>query len=253
MISTENINEQYPSPPITEALLDIRVSLPPDVTLEQLSTYYEGIKDSFPEKEQRVSWTGGFEFKPGSAPKVTTPSGGPDGYFFRSPSDNKIVQVRRDGFTFNKLKPYTNWDTFSKEAKSHWNQYLQIAKPYQITRLALRYINRIEIPLPFKDFKEYILTIPDIAPGLPNAMSNMIMQLVVPNDEIGAVANITETIEPIKEGQSFSAFIFDIDVYRKVALKPDDKKIWDIIEDLRVFKNQIFKKSLTDKCKELFK
>ncbi len=253
MPNTEKINDQYPNPPITEALLDIRVSLPPDVTIEQLLTYHEGVKASFSDKEQRVAWTGGFEFKPGTAPKVTPPSGGPDGYFFRSPSENKLIQVRRDGFTFNKLKPYTNWEEFSKEARSHWERYLQIAKPYQVTRLTLRYINRIEIPLPFKDFKEYVLTVPDIAPGLPNAMSNMIMQLVVPNEEISAAANITETIEPVKDGQSFLGFIFDIDVYHKAVLKPDDKKIWDILDDLRNFKNQIFKKSLTDKCKELFK
>lgn len=249
----ENINDQYQNPPITEALLDIRVSLPPDVNLEQLAIYHDEVKDTFPGKEQRIAWTGGFEFKPGTPPKVTPPSGGPDGFFFRSPSENKLIQVRRDGFTFNKLKPYTNWPQFSKEAKSHWERYLRIAKPYQVTRLALRYINRIEIPLPFKDFKEYVLTIPDIAPGLPNAMSNMIMQLVVPDEKIGATANITEAIEPLKEGQSFLGFIFDIDVFRKITLQPDDKKIWEIMEDLRAFKNQIFKKSLTEKCKELFK
>src|SRR3989338_8039410 len=253
MPNDEKINDQYPNPPITEALLDIRASLPSDVTLEQLVTYHDEVKETFSGKEQRVAWTGGFEFKPGTPPKVTPPSGGPDGYFFRSPNENKLIQVRRDGFTFNKLKPYTNWPQFSKEAKSHWERYLLIAKPYQVTRLALRYINRIEIPFPFKDFKEYVLTIPDIAPGLPNAMSNMIMQLVVPNEEIGATANITETIEPMKDNQPFIAFIFDIDVYRKIVLPSDDKKIWLIMEDLRAFKNQIFKKSLTDKCKELFK
>ncbi len=249
----ENINEQYKSPPITEAILDIRASLPSDVTIEHLLTYHEEIKNLYPEKEQRMSWTGGFEFKPGSAPKIAAPSGGPDGYFFRSPSNSKIVQFRRDGFTFNKLKPYAKWEALRSEAKVHWERYLQIARPYEVTRLALRYINKIQIPLPFKDFKEYVLTIPDIAPGLPNAMSNMIMQLVIPNNQIDATANITETIEPTKAGQSFLVFIFDIDVYRKVALKPDDGKIWAILEELRVFKNQIFKKSLTDKCKELFK
>ena len=249
----EEINDQYPNPPITEALLDIRVTLPPDISLEQLAAYNDEVKDLFPVKEQRLAWTGGYEFKPGTAPKVIPPSGGPDGYFFQSPSENKLIQVRRDGFTFNKLKPYTNWPQFSAEAKLHWERYLRIAKPFQVTRLALRYINRIEIPLPFKDFKEYVLTIPEIAPGLPNAMSNMIMQLVVPNEEINATASITETLEPVKEGQSTLGFIFDIDVFRKITLEPGDKKIWDILESPRAFKNQIFKKSLTVKCKELFK
>lgn len=253
MPNDEKISDQYPNPPITEALLDIRVSLPPDVTLDHLATYYEEVKDTFPSKEPRIAWTGGFEFKPGVAPKITAPSGGPHGYFFRSPSENKLIQVRRDGFTFNKLKPYTNWPQFSEEAKTHWERYKRIAKPYQVTRLALRYINRIEIPLPLKDFKEYTLTIPDIAPGLPNAMSSMFMQLVVPDEKIGATAIITETVEPLKEGQSLLGFIFDIDVFRKISAQPDDNKIWEIMEDLRAFKNQIFKKSLTDKCKELFK
>jgi uncharacterized protein (TIGR04255 family) len=44
----------------------------------------------------------------------------------------------------------------------------------------------------------------------------------------------------------------DIDVFREVSLEPDSEKIWEILEELRNIKNNIFFKSITQKTKELF-
>jgi uncharacterized protein (TIGR04255 family) len=245
--------QPYPNPPITEALLDIRTNLPPETSLVSLASYQTKIADRFPKKDERINWEGGFQIKPGSAPEIIGPSGGVIGYIFRSEKDKKLVQARLDGFTFNKLKPYQNWDVFSVEAEELWKHYIDVAKPQRVTRLALRYINRIEIPMPFKDFKDYILTIPEIASGIPQAMNKFLMQVVIPNADINATASITETMEPISPDGKILPFILDIDVYRVVTLEPNDDKIWEIMDQLRVFKNLIFKKSVTPLCEELFK
>ncbi len=247
--SEENITFQ--NPPITEALLDIRVNLSKETTLETLLFFQDEIKEHFPNKKERHSGT--FQIKAGAAPEVITSPARADGYMFYAPDNKKIVQVRIDGFTFNKLKPYSNWDIFSREAKYLWEHYVEIAKPINIVRLALRYINKIEIPLPFSDFKEYILTNPEVAPGIPQGLDRFFMQLVIPNAEFQAGAVVTETIEKIDDKSRVLPLIFDIDVSRNIILEPTSKDIWNIMEDLRKFKNQIFMKSLTDKAKELFK
>ncbi|MBM4125009.1 MAG: TIGR04255 family protein, partial [Nitrospira sp.] len=145
---------RFPRAPITEALLDIRVKLPPQIDLIRLATFHDTVKDRYPSKQERVSWQGGFQITPGTGPEMLPSSGGPDGYLFPSADGRQIVQARLDGFTFNRLKPYDKWETFRDEAKELWQQYVRIASPEVVTRLALRYINRIEIPLPMKDFKE---------------------------------------------------------------------------------------------------
>jgi uncharacterized protein (TIGR04255 family) len=247
-----NIYPVYPHAPIIEALLDIRAQLPNEVELTQLENYHNQIKDRFPEKKQRVS----IEVKAGvQIASITetslSTSGGPDGFFFRSPNERKIVQARLDGFTFNKLKPYENWELFSSEAKNLWNIFCQVANPIKITRVALRYINKIFFPLPMKDFKEYILTIPEVAPNLPQGLTQLFARLWIPKPEIEALAIITETMEEPNQDQKLP-FIFDIDVFKGIDYSEPDR-IWKDFEELRQFKNEVFFNSLTEKAKEMFK
>jgi len=243
----------FPKPPITEAVLDIRVELPQDVDLNTLSLIHNEINACFPLKEERFSWKGGFQVRKGAAPEILQPSGGPDGYLFRSPDKNKVVQVRTEGFTFNKLKPYERWSTFSSEAKELWQVFAKIAKPKTITRLALRYVNRIEIPLPINNLKEYVLTLPEISPGLDNTVQSYFMTLEVVSPKIDICGTIIQTFKPIQEVSKILPLIFDIDVYKKIKLEPLDNKVWDVMEELRQFKNKVFLESLTEKAKELFR
>jgi len=130
--------------------------------------------------------------------------------------------------------------------------YMKIVQPKRVKRIALRYINRIEIPLPIRDFKDYILTIPEIAPPLPQALVHFFMQLMIPNPEIEATAVINEVMEQATEQQTLP-IIFDVDVFKIVNYTDNYDALWKEFEQLRIFKNEIFFKSMTDKAKELFK
>lgn len=240
----------FPNAPITEAILDIRAELPEEVKLENLAAFQNSIEGRFPAKKERYSFEAGFQFSQEGV--STTPSQRKlDGYLFESPADKKVVQARLDGFTFNKLKPYENWETFCKEGRELWNLYSQMAQPTKVIRIALRYINRIEIPLPLKDFKEYILTFPQVTPNLPQAVRQFFMQIVIPNTEIEANAIITLAIE--KAPDQILPLIFDIDVSRDAVYVDNKEEIWNDFEKLRIFKNEIFFNSITDKTKEFFK
>ncbi len=243
----------FPNAPITEALIDLRVETSSPTSMETLASFHNRIKDRFPKKQERYSWKSEFKVKKDIPPEIVAPAGGPDGYFFKAPDERKLVQARIDGFTFNKLKPYEKWETFRNEAIELWDKYIQTVNPDFVTRLALRYINKIEIPLPMGDFKEYLLTVPEIAKGVPQAISTYFMRLEIPNPAIEAYSVITQTYKPVKEEAKTLPFIFDIDVFRVAKLKPNDRKIWKIMDELRDFKNSIFLNSITEKTMELFK
>ena len=216
--------------PITEAILDIRVQLPEGIDLDKLKTFHEPIKERFPQKQERIFMQAGFKFSP-EGPATLPPSSKPDGYLFRSMTENKVVQARLDGFTFNKLKPYEKWELFRDEGRALWDSYCNIAKPIKVIRIALRYINRIELPLSIKDFKEYILTTPEIAPKLPQGLAHFFMQLVIPNHEIGATATITQTIEnPLPAATHKFPYIFDIDVWKETLYEGNKQEMWDEFE-----------------------
>lgn len=245
--------EIFPNAPITEALLDVRANLPAGASLETLATYHDRIKSHYPYKRERQRWQIGHEMKPGSPPSVLGPTGGPDGYIFESQDKKQVVQARLDGFTFNKLKPYDRWESLRDEAMQLWGQFVEVAKPIGIGRLALRYINRIEIPLPVGDLKEYIITGPEIARDLPQGLANFFMRLMIPSIDARAVAIVTLTMEAPTTMEGPLPIIFDIDAFREESLEPESGEISKTLEYLHEFKNNIFFGSITEECKKLFR
>jgi uncharacterized protein (TIGR04255 family) len=237
---------RFPKAPIKEAILDIRVELPAETDLEQLLQYEPLVKDRFPNKRERVRWEAQIDLN-----KDPTQSKQVDGRLYTSPDGKDMVQARLDGFTLNRLQPYDRWETFRDMGRELWELYVSIARPSTVTRIALRYINRLELPLPVGDFKDYILTGPEIAPSVSQALSGFFMRLEMPHDEYQAMAIITETMEP--DDGKFLPFIFDIDVIRQEKFSPLAPQIWETFELLRDLKNHIFFNSLTDRTKELFK
>ena len=170
--------------PSPKLCFDIRVTLPAQTDLAKLATFHDAIKQKYPSKQERLAWRGHVEIKASPVPEVSqSATGEPDGYLFTSVDGRQVVQARLDGFTFSRLKPYDKWTTLRDEAQELWQHYVRIASPETVTRVALRYINRIEIPLPMRDFKDYILTTPEIAPDLPQGLGSFFMRLVIPGSE----------------------------------------------------------------------
>lgn len=243
--------ERFPNAPITEALLDIHVTFPSPVELARLESFHEAIREHYPVKQARVRWHGQVRLEQDAVQQAVKRE--PDGFMFKSSDGQRVVQVRRDGFTFNRLKPYQTWETFRDEASSHWEQYRDTFRPNAVTRLGLRYINRIELPIPFNDFREFVKTAPDIADGMPQGISALFMRLEIPEDKRGLMAILTETMEqPTDEGRRLP-LIFDIDVVSSQTFEPTSLAIFDTFEQMREYKNEIFFASVTERAKEMFR
>jgi uncharacterized protein (TIGR04255 family) len=176
-----------------------------------------------------------------------------DGFVMRSDTDNLMIQVRLDGFTANKLAPYATWETLRSQTLEMWQRYVRVASPMKVTRLAVRYTNRIEVPVG-TDFKDHILTVPEIAPGIPQDLPEYFMRLVIPHPT-GMTAIVSEASLPSTTGEeAAAAMLFDIDVFRMTDMAADDQNvIWSILEELRRYKNVIFFNSITPKQMESYK
>ncbi len=237
--------------PIMQALIDMRVNLPADTDLSCLVMFSEPFGDRFTAPKLRQFGAAEIKFGQGANPLISYTGPTPDGYIFTAPRENLIAQARLDGFTLSKLKPYDSWTTFCPQFVELWRRYVAVAKPVKITRVALRYVNRIELPTG-RDFQEYILTVPVIAPDIPQMLPAFLMRLVIPSDT-GNMAIVTETVGDPSSRPDVFPLIFDIDVFRDVDMDIDDPALWRIIQSLRAYKNAIFFKSLTPATLEMFK
>jgi uncharacterized protein (TIGR04255 family) len=235
--------------PITEALIDIRVKLQPEINVKDIDSIHEPIKKEYPEKqEQRMSQIQ-FELK-GGEDLVKPLSTKIIGYRYISSDKKQIFQARLDGFTLSRLHPYMNWEELRNEAYRLWLLYKDITRADLITRVALRYINNLSIPLPMIDFSDYLTAPPVVPEGLPQGVSSFLTRVVIHDPSIGANAIITQALEPVVG--EVAPVILDIDVFKLRPEGIEEKAFWDTIEKLRYFKNQIFFKSITNKLKEMY-
>jgi uncharacterized protein (TIGR04255 family) len=245
--------EKYPilsKAPITEALIDIRVKVRDDLKIEQLfHSIYKFVSKEYPNKKARHKWEGSLEFKKGKPP-TSSASEIIDGYIFISGDDRQIFQARLNGFTFNRLKPYETWENLRDEARRLWHKYKEVTSP-EITRVAVRYINRMEFPLPIKDFSDYLTAAPIVPAVLPQGVNSFLTRIVIHEPEIDAAGIITQALEQIVN-PNILPIILDIDVFKQKSEGMSEEEAWQILERLRHFKNKIFFESITEKAKELF-
>ncbi len=235
--------------PITEALIDIRIKVRDDLKIEQLYSIYKFISKEYPNKKERYQWEGRLEFKKGETP-ISTAAEMIDGYVFISTDEKQICQARLDGFTFNRLKPYETWECFRDEAYRLWHKYKEVTSP-EITRVALRYINKMELSRPIRDFSDYLTAAPIVPAGLPQGVTSFLSRVIIHEPEISAAGIITQALEQIVN-PNIVPIILDIDVFKQKSEGISEEDAWQILEKLRHFKNKIFFESITEKAKELF-
>lgn len=234
--------------PITEAIIDLRVILPSNFDAQEFSKLSEEIAARYPKKEPRKLFTGSFGVQEGKPFIGPTEDKGIQGYFYKSEDERNIVQFRLDGFTSNRLHPYTKWESVISEAKNMWELYCSISKPELITRVAVRYINRLELPLPI-DFEHYLTAPPKIPDSLPQELSGFLTRMVI--SEAGITANIIQSLDRSTK-PDHGVIILDIDVFEVKESGFDKEKVWPEFEQLRSFKNRIFFKSITEETARLY-
>lgn len=242
--------------PIREAMIDIRVSLPPEVTVEALKGLHGAIKDDYPESKERRRWEGLIEMKDAGT-RVESKALGVDGYVFRSADGKQVAQFRLDGFTFSRLRPYQTWEDLRNEAQRLWRIFAQGVKIAFVQRVAVRYIDVIELnigdPLP-KYLKkppeppERFLSTPGSSPELFQATASFLQRQLV-YDPISEVhAYLTLALEAAPSGASKGQMILDSDVFKTFEVTPTEPEIWKLLEQLRVHKNQVFFGILTEEA-----
>jgi uncharacterized protein (TIGR04255 family) len=238
--------------PITEAIIDIRVKLSSKFKVESFLELKKIIGDRFPKFQERRLFSGQLKFKEGKPQKPSAEYHGIHGYFFRPEDERNVAQFRIDGFTFSRLKPYTYWDDLFGEARELWEMYSGIAKPEAVTRLAVRYINHINIPLPVDDLSVYFTASPHVPDNIQGVISGFLSKLIVYDQEMDIATNIVQALEKSTKPDKYITVVLDIDSYKKGDFDVSNSEMWDIFANLHDIKNQIFFNSITEETARLF-
>ncbi len=240
----------YSHAPITEALFDIQVELPKKITISDLEQLSTDISDDYPIKHTRKRFEGKFELKDGQGATESIDLG-IDGFLNWSADKKQVVQFRLDGFTFSRLKPYASWDEHFPEFIKNWTLYEKKVSPMLVKRIAVRFINTIEIPSGKPALDDYLVNSSQ-PPIKGSVLDNFFNRIEFSLREFDTKAVITQTLVQQRDLSSIP-IIFDLEVIRKISSLPTTKMLEDLFKALREIKNDIFEASLTQKTKDLFK
>lgn len=253
VVSNRRDMEQYPhlnNAPIVEAVIDIRVKLPSDFDMASLRPLRPKLSDRYPQVQEGADFQLSTEWKPGTELRTSGQVGAVRLHLYRSKDGKQVVQFRRDGFSFSRLSPYSSWDEVFAEAWALWKLYVDTAKPIEISRLAVRYINRL--PLPGTDLTAYMKVGPVLAEGWPPALAGFLTRLVLVDRENQVAVNVVQALEPQRDPNQSFPLIFDIDAFQEVSLTSDDVTIPERFAKLRETKNRVFFSGLTPRAIEMF-
>ena len=134
----------YPNPQIAEALCEVHYALAPGLSWRPTAPgeLFKRFQAEYPELEPITEH--GVLLTIG-ADGVPIQQLAPPRLRFKLTHGSRpfLMQISEQTFTMNALAPYPGWQAFSLELASRWPAVLDVIKPAKITRLGLRYINRI--------------------------------------------------------------------------------------------------------------
>ena len=237
-------------PPIKEALIDIRVAPDTPVTSERLAPLRSALADRYPVVDERQNIQAELRVEGGKLmPRSQSAFGG---IWFKTADDQQIAQFRPDGFTLNQVMTYVDGGVLVDEALRLWELYKSVAGQLVVTRLAMRYINELQLPYrPEDDFRRF-LTEPARLPedGSPQQFSSYLTRVVA--HEGPDVIVVTQSLDSPGDDKGRVKVVVDLDVATTEDLSADHSVLMSALLRLRTLKNRVFFSLLTEEAVELF-
>ncbi len=241
------------NPPITEALLEIKFNPNKNVTVNKLNEFANALSTVYSNVEPVENQS--FEFmyskEEGAQHEVNIE---PSGVKLTNAQKNRVIIAAIDKFVVSFMAPYTPWPDLKDTAQRLFTQYLEYAPQTEITRLGMRYINKIKLPLKENfSFQRYINTFPPIPKHelLTNSISKFETVIVLPHEDIQCVSTVRQVLldSETDGGTEYLPFILDVDVYQNNTYALEEfNSIWDVYEKMRLKKNAIFFSTLTEEA-----
>ncbi len=238
--------------PITEALIDVQVTLHTGFTYLGLKAAFTDVDFGYYLKSPIVEKTLAFQWAPDALPPQTRAESSEVGLRLHSHDEKYVAQCKVSGFTLSRLSPYETWESLLVETKRLWSVYRDRTTPIRVTRIATRYINNLRLPLvtgaSYQDYIEKLVDVPNEAPQWVEAFFQR-FQLI--DATSGARVILTLALEGML-GDGPAPVILDVDAFCIADLEPADDTLWETLERLRHLKNRSFFGTLTQRAVELY-
>lgn len=235
----------YAHPPITEAVIEVRFRAP--VSRSLVDKVARKFRNTYPRQEQLLQ----LELKVSSTPEAVAQ---PDGYKLTSEDGADLVLVKPGSISTSRLAPYLGWDAFIARAKENWDVWKRVVDWREVSRVGVRFLNRIDIPMSLSPEKLEVDDYFSISVQLPEKsmmFDHYALQISLPQDDGVRIVVNAATVVPSPLVDHYS-FLLDLDFSKDSELPLREDVLWEFIDSLRRRKNEMFERFITDNTRALF-
>ena len=244
------VKRRYKNPPIEEALVEVRFAPADewDLTIPGKLHEHRDIKKEYQGKPrtQKV-FEAALQAGPGQPPNLAIHEGVGRIQLINE-AGNRLISLGPGVLSVNMLRPYDGWGLFRPRIETALRAYNEVAAPTGVTRLGVRYINKIVSPRE-KDPMDYFTCGPPRAPGLPRKMAGFMSRVEFVYDD-GVKLLLTQASIDAPEDQS--AFLLDLDLIWESAEARNLDEIMAVIDGLHEREGAAFEAIITDAAREMF-
>lgn len=239
---------QYSTPPITEAVIGVNFSNA--VKESDIASALKKFALNYPHNQIVSSFDVAFELQKHTKP--TADVNQKIGHRLSTAHMDQLVVIWPTSVTVSQLAPYQGWDIFFGRFIRDWRMLKRVIGFQPISRLGLRYINRVDIP-----FKESIVEhekFLNLYPRVPEAFSALDAYAIQTLSHLESIdcnlkINSARVPSPVL---NHASFILDLDISMEANPPQNDEDIFSLLEKMRLEKNRIFEACISNHSRELF-
>jgi uncharacterized protein (TIGR04255 family) len=243
------MTKRYNNPPIIEALCEFQFDTDVSWDLTLIGLIYDKLKEFFPKKQQlplnlAIAATSETNEQAGNIPLLPLVR-------FLDSDEKKLVQLGQNLLTVNHLKPYDSWEEFSPVIENVFKIYLETAKPKGLRHIAIRYINRIEVPRANISWESLFRLRVLIPQDLPENIEAFLIGVNLPYEDAKDTLRIQlGTVNT--EATDIIAMLLEITY---IFTQPGEIPLPDVLQRVNVAHKHVenaFESCLTDELKQTF-
>lgn len=238
----------YPKAPIVEAAFELRFAR--SVDWDTVSKIADRIKHQYSTDETEQEFEALINPQGAQVQHRSRPLG--RRLFSKDRTEGSLVRL--SGISTIQLAPYPGWEVVLDRLKRDYKAAKKVVGGREIAQLGVRFINRIDVPV-FQDAQIRIADFLLVEPSHPGIgvgpLRNYTLQFERLLDaETGAFVRISSgTVEsPVPK---HLGLLLDVDIICPIGQAMPDEQLWNLLQTMRIYKNEIFERCITDRTREL--
>lgn len=240
----------YKHPPITEAVIGVSFSSP--IKQTDISSVNKKFHTHYPHHQPVSNFDVAVELSNDQVNKPTTNINKQDGHRRSTADMTQLIVLWPSSFSLSQLAPYPGWDNFFDRFVRDWSVWKRTVGFQTISRIGVRYINRIDIPVTgsITKYEEFL----NVYPKLPDSLDPIFayaVQVASELKDIDCLLKINSAVVP-SPILDHASFVIDLDISKESNPPQSDNDIYDLLNKIRVQKNAVFETCISSRARELF-